>query len=313
MSFFPALSGSLALLNSASSFLSMIPGLGTLVSGLNSVMNLINDIQISFGPIMQTSKNIAQYVRMTAEGKKTIDSLLSARDLNDAAALLNNFTQLAGSTMPPITGSTLKSNLSAVTDQTMRELDAEIRKTQAAYERTTDQALRAAIRQRLNMLVANRRSANHTTNGIRAMQNNQKVSTRSMGIPGQQAQVSAGMMSAAAGATSATATGKLTVAAVTEQTSAVTNSLANLSQQFTEMAGLQVATNDSLDQMVQGQVASSAAEAAAAAIADQEEQRQIQSNYSRGMNDADVAKAVIDQNLDASSVKSFDAADVLFR
>lgn len=312
MSYFPSLGGALSLISSASSFLAMIPGLGGLVSGLNSVMGLINDIQITFGPIMQTSRNIAQYVRGAAEGKRAIESLFNARDLNDAATALNNLTHLAGG-KTFVNGAILKNNPQAAADASIQEIDQQIRTAEAALNQAEDETVRTAIRQRLKLLANVRRQINHTAGGVRALQNNQRISTRSTSIPGQQAQVSAQMMSAAAGATSPTATGKLTVAAVTEQTSAVTNSLANLSQQFTEMAGLQVATNDSLDVLVSDATRRSIAEQMAAQIKDERESAAIKANRAQGMTDATVAGTTIDKSLNAESVRDFDAARILFR
>lgn len=312
MSFFPGLGGALSLISSASSFLGMIPGLSGLVNGLNSVMNLINDIQITFGPIMQTSRNIAQYVRGAAEGKRAIESLFNAGDLNDAATALNTLTHLAGG-KTFVNGATLKNNLHAAAEASIQEVDQQIRTAEAALNQAEDETVRTAIRQRLKLLANVRRQINHTAGGVRALQNNQRISTRSTNIPGQQAQVSAQMMSAAAGATSPTATGKLTVAAVTEQTSAVTNSLANLSQQFTEMAGLQVATNDSLDVLVNDTTQRDIAVQMAAQIKDEREAAAIKANRAQGMTDAVVAGATIDQSLSANSVRDFDAARILFR
>lgn len=312
MGYFPSLGGALSLISSASSFLAMIPGLGGLVSGLNSVMGLINDIQITFGPIMQTSKNIAQYVRGAAEGKRAIESLFNARDLNDAATALNNLTHLAGG-KSFVNGAILKNDVQAATDASIQEVDQQIRAAEAALNQAEDETVRTAIRQRLKLLANVRRQINHTVGGVRALQNNQKISTRSTNIPGQQARVSAQMMSAAAGATSPTATGKLTVAAVTEQTSAVTNSLANLSQQFTEMAGLQVATNDSLDVLVSDATRRSIAEQMAAQIKDERGAAAIKADRAQGMTDATVAGTTIDKSLSAESVRDFDAARILFR
>lgn len=312
MGFFPALGGVLAVINSASSFLSMIPGLGSLVSGIQSAMNVVNDIQIAFGPIMQTAKNVAQYVRGAAEGKRSIEKLFGANDLNDAATALNQLTALAGGKVF-VSGQDMKQNAAQYTQDTVAQIDSEIRTAQASLDTTTDPRLRSVIQQRLSMLVSARRRANHTGAGVRAMQENQKIASRSTAIPGQQAQVAMQMMTAAASATTPTATGKVTVAAITEQTSAVTNGLANLSQQMTEQAGLQVATNDSLDVLVEETAKRAVRDNVVTTLRENEDQRRILDRWHQGQSDARVAASTIDNSVKADSVKDFKAADILFK
>lgn len=312
MGFFPAIGGVLAVINSASSFLSMIPGLGGLVSGIQSAMNVINDIQIAFGPIMQTAKNVAQYVRGAAEGKRSIEKLFGANDLNDAATALNQLTALAGGKVF-VSGQDMKQNAAQYAQDTIAQIDSEIRTAQTSLDATTDPALRSVIQQRLGMLVNARRRANHTGAGVRAMQENQKIAARSTAIPGQQAQVAMQMMTAAASATTPTATGKVTVAAITEQTSAVTNGLANLSQQMTEQAGLQVATNDSLDVLVEETARRNMQESLVNTMRDNEAERAMVDTWRQGQNDASVAASTIDNTLKADNVAGFKSADILFK
>ena len=308
----PAIDEAMMLINAATSFLSLIPGLGGFVSGLKEAMNVANDIKIAMGPIMQTSKNIAKYVRGASDGKKALERLFNANDMNDAATALNQLTALAGG-MGMVSGSEFRADPEGATARTVTSINDKIREARDEYNATSDPAVKDLIQERLKRLVDARRRANHTGNNVRALQSTLKSSARAAAIPGQQAQVAQMTMSAAATATTATGTGKVTVAAITEQTSAVTNSLANVSQQLTEQAGLQVATNESLDILVEDTTTRSVQEATINRVREAEAQRAMTENWTQGQNDAIVAQTTIDGSLSANSVRDFNAADILFR
>lgn len=252
---FPAISGGIALLQGASSFIGMIPGLGGIADAINKFLDFASGANASIAPIMAVAKTVGHYMRLVAGGQKTLEGLFNVRSLDDATNAINDLTGLAGQS-GLIDPNALKSDPAAAATQIAQTFDAQIQATLAQRRHYAGSpAIQAAIDARISRLKDLRAISMRKVNSQARVKDIIKNDRSAAELASSTAESAMTLTTAAATVTNPKDAAKINVAATTQVANAVASGLANVSDQLTQQAALTVGTNESLDQLVQQSVA----------------------------------------------------------
>lgn len=248
---FPAIGTGIALLQGATSLLTLIPGMAGLADGINKFLGFVSSATATLAPIMAVAKTVGHYMRLLSSGQQTVNAMFGARSLDDATAAINSLTGLAGQT-GLIDPARLKTDPAAAARQVAQTFDQQIARTkQQSQQYANYPAVQAAINARIARLNDLRALSMRKVRAQARIKDITANSRRSADLAASTAESAMTLTAAAASVTDAKDAGKLTVAAVTQSANATTAGLANVSDQMTQQAALTLGTNESLDQLVE--------------------------------------------------------------
>ncbi|GGR09733.1 hypothetical protein [Deinococcus ruber] len=257
----PAVSTGVALLQSASSILALIPGLGGISDAINHVLDAFSGAASTLAPIMAVAKTIGHYMRLVSDGQKTLGNLMNARSLDDAMDSVNALTGLAGQA-GLINTAQLKGNPVAVADAVADTFDAQINATMAQQRQYSNMPqISAAIGERVKRLQSLRALTMRKLNAQARMNDVTASNKRAADLAGSTAQNAMILTTTASTVTNEKDAAKVNVAATTEVANATAAGLANVSDQLTQQSALTVQTNESLDQLVESNIEAASARA----------------------------------------------------
>jgi hypothetical protein len=256
---FPAVSGGIALLQGASSFLGMIPGLGGIADAINKFLDFASSANASIAPIIAVAKTVGHYMRLVSGGQKTLEGLFNVRSLDDATAAINELTGLAGQA-GLVDPNTLKNDPAAAAEQIAQTFDAQIQATQRQRSQYANSpAIQSVIDARISRLKDLRQLSMRSVNRQARVKDIKQNDKSAADLASSTAESAMTLTTAAATVTNPKDAEKINVAATTQVANAVASGLANVSDQLTQQAALTVGTNESLDQLVQQSVSQASA------------------------------------------------------
>jgi hypothetical protein len=256
---FPAISGGIALLQGASSFIGMIPGMSGIADAINKFLDFASGANASIAPIIAVAKTVGHYMRLVSGGQKTLEGLFNVRSLDDATNAINELTGLAGQA-GLVSPGTLKNDPAAAAEQIAQTFDAQIQATQRQRSKYAGSpAIQSVIDARISRLKDLRQLSMRSVNRQARVKDIKQNDKSAADLASSTAESAMTLTTAAATVTNEKDAAKINVAATTQVANAVASGLANVSDQLTQQAALTVDTNEGLDQLVQQSVAQASA------------------------------------------------------
>ncbi len=256
---FPAISGGIALLQGASSFIGLIPGLGGIADAINKFLDFASSANASIAPIIAVAKTVGHYMRLVAGGQKTLEGLFNIRSLDDATNAINDLTGLAGQA-GLINPNTLKNDPAAAAEQIAQTFDAQIQATKHQRSQYAGSpAIQSVIDARISRLKELRDLSMRKVNMQARVKDIKQNSRSAADLASSTAESAMTLTTAAATVTNPKDAAKINVAATTQVANAVASGLSNVSDQLSQLSALTVGTNEGLDQLVQQSVSQASA------------------------------------------------------
>jgi hypothetical protein len=256
---FPAISGGIALLQGASSFIGMIPGMSGIADAINKFLDFASGANASIAPIIAVAKTVGHYMRLVSGGQKTLEGLFNVRSLDDATNAINELTGLAGQA-GLVDPNTLKNDPAAAAEQIAQTFDTQIQATQRQRSKYAGSpAIQSVIDARISRLKDLRQLSMRSVNRQARVKDIKQNDKSAADLASSTAESAMTLTTAAATVTNEKDAAKINVAATTQVANAVASGLANVSDQLTQQAALTVDTNEGLDQLVQQSVAQASA------------------------------------------------------
>jgi hypothetical protein len=252
---FPAISTGLALLNTATSIASMIPMLGPIANIFQQVLGVINNVQVTLGPIMQAAQTAGTFLKSSIDAKNTVKNLFASRDINDVMSNVQTLTNQVGGlgVLPANFQKTFATDPRAAVDSVRAAVDTRISQlatTADAARRQKDVSGYRTALQQIDELQGMRGRLRHLGESAAATLANAKTAERTQQMAQRAAQNSLTLATSLVSANDAASATKLVGAIGVQQLNTMSAGFDALSNQLAQLSKQQTVTNEQNDQLL---------------------------------------------------------------